>query len=172
MATKTNNPISDLVKTKEIFNTAISYLKSKPENLIYISYIFALGKVESKILESRNALIFHRDVDHFKFLKFFYYLTDCPIGGGHHEYFTKTHRNIKFNVAPVKRYEKNEISLAYPEAELLKISGSRGYGFAEDTSGFHRGTPLENGFRVMLMIEVHPKNILRGGEIEFPTSVI
>ena len=55
---------------------------------------------------------------------------------------------------------------------MLKISGSRGYGFAEDTSGFHRGTPLENGFRVMLMIEVHPKNILRGGEIEFPTFVI
>ena len=59
MATKSNNPISDLVKTKEIFNTAISYLKSKPENLIYISYIFALGKVESKTLESRNALIFN-----------------------------------------------------------------------------------------------------------------
>tara|TARA_B000000475_G_C15948171_1_gene427649 strand:+ start:876 stop:1097 length:222 start_codon:yes stop_codon:yes gene_type:complete len=59
MATKSNNPISDLVKTKEIFNTAISYLKSKPENLIYIFYIFALGKVESKTLESRNALIFN-----------------------------------------------------------------------------------------------------------------
>ena len=103
LATKKNNPISALVKTKEIFNTALSYLKSKPENLIYVSYIFALGKVESKALESKNALIFHRDVDHFKFLKFFYYLTDCPIGGGHHEYFTKTHRNIKFKVAPTKR---------------------------------------------------------------------
>lgn len=158
VALDTQSPIKNILTKNNIKNISKSYLKTDLKRLSFTSFIFALGEVPHKNEESKNALMFHRDVDHFRFLKFFYFLSDCGIGQGHHEYLNRTHKVRRISVAPNGRYDQEQIQHAYPESKLCKISGKAGEGFVEDTSGFHRGTPVKDGFRILLMIEILPSD--------------
>ena len=43
-----------------------------------------------------DALELHRDIDSYRFVKMFIYLTDCPINKGHHEVYLHSHRYTPF----------------------------------------------------------------------------
>tara|TARA_B100001248_G_scaffold247688_1_gene219362 strand:+ start:675 stop:1610 length:936 start_codon:yes stop_codon:yes gene_type:complete len=171
-ATPKTVAINSIVSKKILKQISISYLRKKPQKLNFISYIFALAKVDHKDQESKNALVFHRDVDHFRFCKFFYFLSDCQIGGGHHEFIEKTHKKRKIRVAPNGRYELDFVLNTYNKSKVVKIFGKAGDGFVEDTSGFHRGTPIEKGFRILLMIEILPNSISRDNYLPFPVTSV
>lgn len=168
VALDSQSPIKNILTKDNIKNISKSYLRTDLKRLSFTSYIFALGEVEHKNEESRNALMFHRDVDHFRFLKFFYFLSDTGVGQGHHEYLNRTHKIRRFSVAPNGRYNLEQIKKAYPESELCKISGKTGEGFVEDTSGFHRGTPVKDGFRILLMTEILPSDKKGNNTFSYP----
>jgi hypothetical protein len=156
--TNTSDLIKLLFETSNLIKISEDYLNEKKEDLRFMVRIFALAKTqkEDKFRDSYNALEFHRDFDHFKFIKFFYYLTDCFEGNGHHEYILNSHKGMNFSLAPNKRFTLSQILQKLKTSELKKVMGKAGTGFAEDTFGFHRGTLVKKDFRLMMLILVKP----------------
>ncbi len=170
---------SEFLKNCYISEIAEGYLKEKVNKLQITSFIFMLSKInyqnKKKVLglqfpkniktedekikysiDSENALHFHRDIDHHKFIKFFYYLTDCFEGNGQHMFITKSHKIVKMSTAPYKRYLEEELVSSYKNSEFLNITGKKGFGFAEDTFGFHRGTAIKSKYRLMMVTQIKP----------------
>lgn len=106
---------------------------------------------------AKAAHFYHRDVDAWGFVKFFFYLTDVESGGGPHIYVRGSHQPTladqffreKFRVkrhldAPViKRFGVDSISPMY---------GPAGSGLAADTFGFHKGESPETSSRLMMCL--------------------
>ena len=156
--TYTSSLIKLLFETSNLIKISEDYLNEKKEDLRFIVRIFALAKTqkEDKLRDSYNALEFHRDFDHFKFIKFFYYLTDCSEGNGHHEYILNSHKGMNFSLGLNKRFAQSEIMQKLKNSELKKVVGKAGTGFAEDTFGFHRGTLVKKDFRLMILVLAKP----------------
>ena len=100
-----------------------------------------------------NALKFHRDLDGNKFLKYFIYLTDCNNENGPHIYVKSSANKVPLNFMGIKRLNFEEITSFYNNENVVKMVGSKGFNFIEDTTGFHAGTIPEKGLRMMLVIE-------------------
>ena len=96
--------------------------------------------------------LYHFDCDWPLFIKFFIYLTDVTAADGPFSIIEGTHRD-----KPVWRDGR------FPAHELLddhalaarerRVTGPAGTLIAADTSAFHRGTPVEDGPRMVLQLE-------------------
>lgn len=127
-----------------------------------IQNVAAWKNVGPLVPERTNEMYWHMDHHGHRFIKAFYYLNDVKFGYGHHQYITKTHiqdlfdRELKEGGSPFShlrdeisrkrrlrgRHKIQDDSL-WPLASRIKnMHGARGMGFAEDTRGLHRGTPL------------------------------
>jgi len=105
----------------------------------------------------RHAHLYHRDVDDFRFLKFFFYLTDVNQGDGAHICVASSHRRppvLRFwDRWNIRRYSDAEIELTYPKDKILEICGPAGTGFAENTLCIHKGrTPISQN-RLLLQLQ-------------------
>lgn len=91
---------------------------------------------------STYAQLFHYDLDDYKFIKFFFYLTDVDLDSGPHVYVKGTHQKKPLRyLYPMRRFQDSEIEEAYPKESVLVVEGNAGDGFVEDTFGIHKGTP-------------------------------
>jgi len=99
-----------------------------------------------------DALEIHRDIDSFKFVKVFFYLNDVVEGQGHHEVYLGSHRELPLGLRLLKRYRAEDLAAHGVPARLQKVVGSRGYGFIENTTTFHRGTVPSKGDRIILSL--------------------
>jgi hypothetical protein len=93
---------------------------------------------------------FHRDMEDFRFLRLFVYLTDVDVDAGPHVYVTKSHLSAgrllkKFaNRANQKRSEGDNIQT---------IVGGRGTAFIADTYGIHAGMVPTKTPRLILQVQ-------------------
>jgi len=100
---------------------------------------------------SSNAQLFHIDLDAFRFLKVFIYLSDVNSSCGPHAYVSGSNHPYQNPTALIKclspslRINEADISLLYGEHSIKQHVGKAGTIIIEDTSGFHRGTPLQPG---------------------------
>ena len=88
--------------------------------------IDALIRIEGKsvlIGGYDGAVEFHRDIDSWKWVKVFVYLTDTAEGDGHHEMFPESHLETPLSLIPIRRYKRAEILDAMPDLRLHKICG-------------------------------------------------
>ena len=94
---------------------------------------------------------FHRDSEDWRYLKVLVYLTDVDDGAGPHVYLYGSQHTR----APVRLrfYSDAEIVAAYGEEMLLKATGTRGFCFAVDTAGIHKGAAPTLKPRLMLQIQ-------------------
>jgi len=95
----------------------------------------------------KHAHFYHRDVDDYKFLKIFFYLTDLKSGDGTHIFVKGTHKpgykEFFEEGLRVKRYSDEQIKYKYSE-NIYEVLGNAGDGFFEDTFGFHKAnTPIQ-----------------------------
>lgn len=105
----------------------------------------------------KHAQFFHRDIDDFKFLKFFFYLTDVEAGDGGHWIVIDSHRNpphVRLKDRFVtRRFEDEEINNYYDNSNLIEVIGQAGTGFSEDTLCVHKAaTPARNP-RLILQLQ-------------------
>lgn len=145
----------EILHTPEFLEVARKYLNMAPDEKLqgkvhgwYLGNVDEVGRNDSK-----NALMFHRDNDGGRFLKIFFYLTDCYEGDGHHEYVPGTHRFYSRLLGIFRRYDYKEIKSSYKPAEVVKFVGPKGTCFAEDTMGFHRGTAIEKKKGARLIVQ-------------------
>ncbi len=104
----------------------------------------------------RNAAaqMYHFDVDDYRFVKFFFYLTDADPASGPHVCVRGTHDRKKLRHQwRQKRYADDEIVRTYGAENVVTICGPAGYGFAEDTMCFHKGAPPQSRDRLVLQLE-------------------
>lgn len=136
---------------------AAAYLGCEPVYLrseIAWSFPVAANRSERRDM----AQVFHCDINDFKTLKFFFYLSDVTAGHGPHAYIKKSprgrtllHQLLGQRCASVPE----ELLLqTYGHDRMVTICGPAGTGFVGDPYYFHRGaTPVE-GPRLLLQIEV------------------
>lgn len=129
---------------------AQEYLNCMPLNDIFIMW---WSSIFSNNPNSHAAQLYHFDMDHLKFIKFFIYLTDVDANSGPHCYVRGSHRNKPFALSSDRRYEDDEVKAHYKSDDLVEITGSKGTIVAVDTSGFHKGKLPENRERLIVQIE-------------------
>ena len=163
--------ITNFVMNDYLIDIASRYLGLDRKNIVAQANIDALIRVEGarvKLTNYDDALEFHRDIDSYKFLKMFVYLTDCFQGDGHHEVYLGSHRYTPLSLGPIARYTNAEVERAIPQARIHFVEGRAGYAFAEDTFAFHRGTKPRTGDRLILNIEFMESTFASLYERTFP----
>lgn len=106
---------------------------------------------------SKFANFFHRDVDDWNFMKFFFYLDDVDEDSGPHEFIKGSHRpsliqsfKEKFRI---NRHYDEQVQEWYDIKKVKVMTGKKGEGFAEDTFGLHKGrTPKKNSRLVLCLV--------------------
>jgi len=135
-----------LANSAPLLGLAARYMDCKPT-------ISALGLRWSFPVEGDCSALqaFHRDSEDWRYLKVLVYLTDVDLDAGPHVYLHGSH----LTQAPMRLrfYTDTEITSAYGADKLLTAIGSRGFCFAVDTAGIHKGTAPARQPRLMLQIQ-------------------
>jgi len=143
------NNLPEIVKianSPSILNIAEGYLGCKP-TISNLQLWWSFSGHEN----SEEAENFHRDVDDWKFVKFFIYLTDVDLQSGPHTYVQKSinsHRHL-----PIKRYSDTEIEKYFGKENIKIMTGKKGSAFMEDTFGFHKGQLAKEDRRLVLQVQ-------------------
>jgi hypothetical protein len=97
---------------------------------------------------------FHFDIDGWRTLKFFFYLTPTDDGAGPHQYIRGSHRRrkLKHQFTPTTGRPNPELEEFYPPETFVTVKGPAGFGFTEDPFVFHTGTLCKDTPRLMLEI--------------------
>lgn len=146
-------PITQVLCQDRFVELATQFLGIDRSRLVVAANMDALIRLDQPKVAAGgydDALELHRDLDSYRFVKIFAYLTDCSINGGHHQIYLKSHRFTPFQLGPISRYSHTEVENAIPEARLYNVEGKAGYVFAENTYAFHRGTKPLTGDRLIL----------------------
>ncbi|RZT01265.1 hypothetical protein SAMN05216319_5559 [Duganella sp. CF402] len=135
-----------LANSPALLGLAARYLECKPT-------ISALGLRWSFPVTGDDSALqaFHRDSEDWRYLKVLVYLTDVDDGAGPHVYLHGSH----LTQAPVRLrfYSDSEIVGSHSADMLLTAIGTRGFCFAVDTAGIHKGTAPSLQPRLMLQIQ-------------------
>ncbi len=135
-----------LANSAPLLGLAARYMRCKPT-------ISALGLRWSFPVagDASDLQAFHRDSEDWRYLKVLVYLTDVDHDAGPHVYLHGSH----LSQAPVRLrfYSDDEIAANYGAGRLLTATGTRGFCFAVDTAGIHKGTAPHLLPRLMLQIQ-------------------
>ncbi len=118
-------------------------------------WTFPVQALESD--RDRHAHLFHRDVDDFKFFKFFFYLTDVRPGDGAHVCVVASHRQPPLTRPGdpwnIRRYGDEEVLRAFGSDRIVEMCGPAGTGFAENTLCVHKGLTPTREARLLLQLQ-------------------
>ncbi len=135
----------ELVNRPDILAHAEAFLGCQPQITMmsaWWSYPTAKGP--------QHAENFHRDIDDWRFLKFFVYLTDVDQDNGPHVYVLNSAGSNK--LPGYDRYTDEQVIEAYGTENVKVITGKAGTGFLENTCGQHKGTNLKSGVRLLFQV--------------------
>lgn len=97
---------------------------------------------------------YHFDLDDWRMLKFFFYLSDVDKDSGPHVYIRGSHnrRRLKHQLTLLVGHPAEEILEYYGSENVVELTGKAGTGFVEDPFGFHMGTPAKTTPRLMMEV--------------------
>jgi hypothetical protein len=147
--------IDSLTQDQVLLEIAARYLGTVPT---FVGVTLWWSYPEAADASARNlaAQMFHFDLDDFKFIKFFFYLTDVDASAGPHVIVRGTHRDKRLrrrDAFKVRRYSDDEIVAAYGRDRIVSITGPAGTGFVEDTLCIHKGEPPTGRPRLVLQVQ-------------------
>ncbi len=160
--------IRKLVHDPKLLYIAAQYLGGKP---LYTGsrlwWLFAKREEEKKLLlsditflslrkEARNgSYFFHYDLDDYRCLKFFFYLTEVDSSAGPHMFVKESHKRKKIShlYSLFRRCPDEAIEEFYNSQNIITICGKPGFGFAEDTFCFHKATIPTIKDRLVLLLQ-------------------
>jgi len=148
--------IGKLASDPVLKKIACLYLKGIPR-FVGVNMWWTFPVDASREERDRHAHFFHRDVDDFRFFKFFFYLTDVVDGDGAHVCVLKSQgkppvRSFldRWNL---RRYTDQEVAATYPGEQIKVIQGEAGTGFVEDTWCLHKGSTPTSTPRLLLQLQ-------------------
>ena len=148
--------IARLVDDPLILGVAARYLGTTP-TLVGVNLWWSFPEKGNSTARDYAAQVFHFDLDDFRFIKFFFYLTDVDESAGPHVAVRSTHRqkrHAKFSDRfKARRYSDQEIADVYGTDRLMVITGPAGTGFIEDTLCIHKGRSPMVRERLVLQLQ-------------------
>jgi hypothetical protein len=152
-ALSASHALRGLASDAQLLAIARKYLKTEPV-LIGARMWWSLAG-EADIEQKKEAgQSFHYDIDGYRGIAFFFYLTDVGRAAGPHVYVRGTHlkKSWRHLVSMYKGRTDAEIDQTYgPENQVL-LCGPAGSGFAEDIFGFHKGLDPESVDRLIVQV--------------------
>jgi hypothetical protein len=140
-----------ILADESVLAVAQAYLGPRPQlDLVAMWWSTAKGK---GLDLSTAAQLYHFDMDRVKFLKFFIYLSNVDGKNGPHCYIEGSHRLKPQPLRRDGRIQDEEMEQYYSGSAFKEITGQKGTILAVDTSGFHKGKPLEAGERLLFQME-------------------
>ena len=103
-----------------------------------------------------DAMMFHFDFDHNRFLKIFIYLSDVDCTCGPHVYIKNTHSALRFKLPKPLQRDGRLTSREVVNCGLVPkyALGERGTIIFGDTTNLHKGTPVrQNKSRYILQLQ-------------------
>ena len=149
-----NDDVQKLLADPTLLMVAQNYLGSKP-----IADVMAMWWHTAFLNhpDAQAAQYFHFDMDRFKWLKFFFYLTDVNSRNGPHVFIKGTHKNNgiprEFLKRGYARLGDDELNEHFPNELWKKFVGPKGTLIIEDTRGLHKGQHVETGERLILQLQ-------------------
>jgi hypothetical protein len=109
---------------------------------------------------------FHYDIDGYRGLTFFFYLTDVTPSSGPHIYVRGSHvgKSWRHLVSVSKTRTDHEIEQSYGTDEQIIMCGPAGSGFAEDIFGFHKGLHPEGADRLIVQVRYGLRSYAEPGD--------
>ena len=145
--------IQDLVTNREIINIAQNYLNASPK----LDYVESWWSFPSKKADSSAAQKWHFDMDRPKWLKVFFFLTDCSKENGPHCYISSSHKNggipFKLRLKGYSRIEDKMVEDNFDKKNLVTFITEKKSILFEDTRGLHKGQKVDNGNRLILQFQ-------------------
>lgn len=100
---------------------------------------------------AEHAELWRRDVDDYRFIKLFCYLTDVDENSGPHGFVRGSHLVDKLTTAG-RRIPDEEVRSAFGCEKILSFDGKAGTMFLENTYGVHRGNPPRTTPRLLFQV--------------------
>ena len=145
-----NKAIQSLIFDPTLRSVAASYLNCNPIlDTIAMWWSVPFGSKGT----SQAAQMFHFDMDRFKFIKFFFYLTDVHTNNGPHCYIQNSHKGLPKAIRKDGRMTDEELAKIYSEDRFMEFKGKKGTILAVDTRGLHKGKPLTEDIRLLFQIQ-------------------
>jgi hypothetical protein len=135
----------DLANDPRVLDAVGAFLGCKPTigyMATWWSYSTALGP--------QQAENFHRDVDDWRFVKLFVYLTNVTLETGPHKYVLNSSADRR--LTKIRRFNDAEVAKTFGEENIRTMTSKAGEGFLEDTYGIHKGQPVLNGNRLLFQV--------------------
>jgi hypothetical protein len=142
----TISEIASFANDSKILEVTSSYFGVKP-TISNINCWWSFGNRKA----AKEAQLFHRDLDDFKFLKLFVYLTDVNDQSGPHVYVKGTH--TKNGLTDLRRFTDEEVIGTYGESNVITFTKPQGSCFIVDTYGIHKGLLPVDTDRLLLQIQ-------------------
>ncbi|CDX18410.1 conserved hypothetical protein [Mesorhizobium sp. ORS 3324] len=103
---------------------------------------FPTGKASDADKNLASLGKYHFDLDDWRMLKFFCYLTPVDTGTGPHVYVrgSHKHRALEHQLTFLVGHPAEQVQKVYAEDSPVTLTGEAGLGFVEDPFGFHMGT--------------------------------
>lgn len=147
--------VRELLSSNIINNIVLGYFKTQPK-LVGVNLWWTFPGKHLEKDRRKHAHFFHRDVDDFKFLKLFIYITDVDENSGPHIVVKGTHRSKLIcrlsDLWRERRYFDSEVEKSY-QKDITSIVGGSGTCFFENTLCLHKGTTPNNNARLVLQFE-------------------
>jgi ectoine hydroxylase-related dioxygenase (phytanoyl-CoA dioxygenase family) len=136
-----------------IINFAQMYLNCYP----VIDNISSWWSFPSKTPDKHAAQWWHFDLDRPKWLKFFFFLTDCSLENGAHCFVKSSHKNSaipwKLRKRGYERLSDDDVEKVYSKKDIVDIVAKKGSLLIEDTRGLHKGRHLIRNNRFLIQIQ-------------------
>jgi hypothetical protein len=133
-----------IANDSRVLNAVSEYLGVKP-TISNVNCWWSFGDRES----AKEAQFYHRDLDDYKFLKMFFYLTDVNADSGPHIYVKGSHKVNE--LLELRRFSDKEVESKFDR--ITTLIEPKGSCFIEDTYGIHKGQLPLKGNRLLLQIQ-------------------
>ncbi len=145
--------IRQLESDPVLVDLAAAYLGVEPVHIgNRLWWSFATRADETDRVRSGQG--FHWDLDDWRTVTFFFYLTDVDDLAGPHVLVRGSHRRKRWRhlLSMYKSRPEAEVLTMYGKESLVTLRGPAGFGFAEDLFCFHRGSPPVGSDRLIVQI--------------------
>ncbi|YAF95722.1 MAG: hypothetical protein AB3A66_24820 [Nodularia sp. CChRGM 3473] len=146
--------IKKIASDPKILEIAHKYLEKNPVFTgSQLHWVFVKNK--SKYDLNKAAMNFHYDLNDYRNLILFFYLTDVNLSSSPHVYIRGSHKRkrLSYILSLFRRQSEAELLNYYESDRWLTICGKAGFGFVEDVFAFHKATPPISQDRLLLQIK-------------------
>lgn len=146
----------EIANDPKVLEIVSDMLGAKP-TISYMTAWWSLPAGDGKALQAEN---FHRDVDDWRFVKLFCYLTDVDESSGPHMFVQGSHNINK--LTEIRRFSDEEVISTFGPENVVRFTGTAGTAFLENTYGIHRGFPPASKPRLIYQVLYSLRPVIYG----------